>query len=107
MSGTPGPGNGTHRAQITKFGDTLTLSLDEDYSGGPFTPDFNFSRSMSADLAFLNSGNSRLFFGVQSGNTTFDDLTVTVVPEPNSIPLLLLGGAGVFLLRRLSVVKRS
>ncbi len=84
MSSTPGPGNGTHRAQIKKVGDLVTLSLDEDYAGGAFTADYAATRSMGADLAFLNSANSRLFFGVQSGNTTFDNLTVTVVPEPST-----------------------
>ncbi len=99
ISGPTGPGNGTHRAQIQKTGSVVTLSLDEDYAGGAFTPDYTTSRNLTTDLPFLNSTNSRLFFGVQSGNTTFDNLSVNVVPEPSSA-LLLLSGVALCLRRR-------
>ena len=85
MSSTPGPGNGTHRAQIRKTGEVVTLSLDEDYTSGPFIADYATSRSINTDLSFLDSTNSRLFFGTQAGNTTFDSVTVTVVPEPSTL----------------------
>ena len=99
LSDTPGPGNGTHRARITKTGNIVTLSEDEDYTGGVFTPDYATSRNITTDLAFLNNTNSRLFFGVQSGNTTFDSLTVSVVPEPSSM-LLVVGGIALYSRRR-------
>lgn len=100
ISGTTGPGNGIYRARITKTGNLVTLSEDEDYTGGIFTPDYSISRDMAADLAFLDSTNSRLFFGTQSANTTFDNLSVTVVPEP-SIGLLFLVGVAVTIRTRL------
>ena len=91
ISGTPGPGNGTHRVRITKVGDVITLAEDENYTGGEFTPDYSVSRSLATDLPFLNSTNSRLFFGVQSGNTTFDNLSVVVEPELQIWPAVELG----------------
>lgn len=99
LSAPTGPGNGTHRVQIAKVGNIVTLSLDEDYGGGAFEPNFTASRDMAADLPFLDSTNSRLFFGVQGGNTTFDNLTVDVVPEPSSL-FFLSGAALYFLLLR-------
>lgn len=104
ISGATGPGNGTHRARIQKVGDIVTLGVDEDYGGGPFIADYSAVRSMTTDLAFLNGTNSRLFFGVQSGNTTFDNLTVAVVPEPASTALC---GCGVLLLARRSRISRK
>lgn len=91
ISPTPGPGNGTHRAQLKKIGDLVTLSMDENYAGGAFTADYSFSRNLSTDLSFLNSTNSRLFFGVQSGATTFDNLSIVAVPEPSNT-VILVGG---------------
>lgn len=75
------PGEGTHRVQLRKVANVLRLSCDVDYAGGPFVADYSVTRRMDTDLAFLNDSNSRLFFGVQGTNTTFDDLTVTVLPR--------------------------
>lgn len=100
ISGNLGPGDGTYRARITKTGNVVTLSEDVDYTGGVFTPDYSVSRDMATDLSFLNSENSRLFFGVQNGNTTFDDLSVTVVPEPSCV-LLFLSGVALCFRRRM------
>ena len=57
------------------------MSCDVDFTDGAFVPDYSISRRMDTDLAFLNDSNSRLFFGVQGPNTTFDDLVVTVYPS--------------------------
>ena len=91
ISPTPGPGNGTHRAQIQKTGDLVTFSLDENYTG-VFMPDYSTTLSMTSDLSFLDDSNSRLFFGVQSGATTFDDLSIAVVPESSNTAVLMACG---------------
>lgn len=89
------PGNGLHRARLEKIGNTLTFSLDEAYTG-VFSANYSSVRDITT-FPFLDSSNSRLFFGVQGANATFDDVAVTV-PEPSSV--LLLGLAGVMCVTR-------
>ncbi len=88
----PGTGNGTYRAQLLKSGNSLTLGLDVNYSGGPFAADFGITKSLLADLGFLNATNSTLFFGTEASATTFDDLLVAApVPEPSTYAMALAG----------------
>lgn len=82
VSTPPHPGAGQHRVQIRKAGNQLTFSADTDYSGGVFNPDYSVTKQIDVDLPFLNSGNSRLFFGVQGPSTTFDNLRITPVSVP-------------------------
>jgi hypothetical protein len=82
VSRPPHPGEGTHRVQFRKVGNVLTMSCEVDSAGGPFVADYTVSRNIPVDLPFLNSSNSRLFFGVQGANTTFGNLTVRVVRLP-------------------------
>lgn len=82
VSTQPHPGAGDHRVQIRKIGNTLTLSADIDYAGGAFVPDYAVAKQIDTDLPFLNSGNSRLFFGVQGASTTFDNLQIKQIGVP-------------------------
>ena len=88
----PGTGSGQHKAQITKSGDSITIAVDSSGTGS-FVPGFSKIFSMEDDLAFLDSSNSSIFFGSQVSTTTFQSLTLTVVPEPSTYALLLLSGA--------------
>lgn len=89
------PGAGSHRLQITKLGDLITFAVDENYVSGPFTADQSHTLSLSAVAPFLNSSNSRIFFGSENATTRtyFDDLVITVIPAPAALPagLVLLG----------------
>lgn len=87
--------DGSHRFRIAKTGDSITLSIDIGANG---TFDGSVTRSLAADLPFLNNTNSRLFFGTEGGNATFDNLSITVVPEPGTS--VLAGLAALGLLRR-------
>ncbi len=80
------PGSGTHRAQLTKVGDTITFSLDANSTAGPFTADYSKSFSQLTNLFFLNGTNSRLFFGSETSGVTFDSfiLTTSAIPEPST-----------------------
>ena len=80
------PSSGTHRAQLTKVGDTITFSLDAHSTGGTFTADYTSSFSQSTNLSFLNSTNSRLFVGSEGSGVTFDSFVVTTsaIPEPGT-----------------------
>ena len=80
VSRAPHPGVGVHRVQLRKIGNLLTFNCDVDYRGGSFVADYSVSRRLDTELAFLNESNSRLFFGVQGANTTFDDLSVRFLP---------------------------
>jgi hypothetical protein len=84
------PSSGTHRAQLTKVGDTITFSLDANSSGGTFTADYSTSFSQSTNLTFLNNTNSRLFVGSETSGVTFDSFAVTTsaIPEPSTYAAL-------------------
>lgn len=90
-------GDGSHRFRIDKIGDNVTLSVDVGADG---SYDGSVTKSLSGDLPFLNSSNSLLFFGSESGNATFDNLTITVVPEPGSSALAGLAVLGLLRHRR-------
>ncbi len=104
ISTSPHPGSGTHRARIAKVGNVITFSVDANYAGGAFTADFAASKNLVTDLPFLNSTNSRLFFGVEGANTTFDDfdlrppvdIAVTGIPDGGSqgFGIVTLGTSG-------------
>jgi len=70
---------GTHRARITKSGNLVVFAIDRDFTTGPFVADIT---SPPLDLAvvapFLDSTNSRIFFGTASALDVFDDLLITV-----------------------------
>ncbi|MBI5331837.1 MAG: hypothetical protein HZB71_14645 [Betaproteobacteria bacterium] len=73
-----GLGSGTHRLQLEKVGNLLTFSVDKNFSG-VFSVDHTWA---SYDLSlpiynFLNTGNSRLFFGTGTAYPQFDNLTIT------------------------------
>lgn len=80
------PGPGTHRALLTKVGDTISFSLDANSDSGTFSTDYSTSMSQLSSLSFLNSSNSRLFVGSESSGVTFDSfaLTTTAIPEPGT-----------------------
>jgi hypothetical protein len=101
----PGNGDGTYRAQLLKSGNSVTLGIDVNYSGGAFTADFTSTKSLLTDLGFLNATNSTLFFGTADSATTFDNLLITApVPEPSTCASLVAGlasgGYAVFRRRR-------
>lgn len=90
------PGAGTHRAQMTRVGDSLVFAFDEDSSSGTFVTDYSRTFSISSELPFLTTSNSRLFVGSENSGVSFDQFNVTVsaVPEPFSagiVGMLLLG----------------
>ena len=75
-------GTGTHRVQFTKVGDILTFSLDAFSSSGTFVADYTTTLSLAGDASFLDPTNSRIFIGTMDPGTTFQSLSITVVPEP-------------------------
>jgi len=76
----------TVEARISKVGDTITFAYETGYSGGAFTPTYSTSLSLSNQLSFLNSTNSRLFFGCDVP-ATVSSLSITVSPPtPTSAP---------------------
>jgi len=95
----PSTGSGQHKAQITKSGDSITIAVDSSGTGS-FVPGFSEIFSMEDDLAFLDSSNSSIFFGSQASTTTFQSLTLTVVPEPSTYALLGIGAMGLLLVLR-------
>jgi hypothetical protein len=89
----PGLGNGTHRVRLTYdwFAKTMTVAMDLNYVGGPFSADV--SSAANSVLSLYTSGTGfpqdlgRIFFGGDSGGTAttgplagpaFKDFQVTV-----------------------------
>ena len=87
------------RLEILKFGQNLTFNIDPNYNGIVFNNTYSGNLSFNDDLPFLNSSNSRLFFGAGSG-TTFSELSVTAVPEPSTYALFGLGAIGMLMALR-------
>ena len=91
----------THRAQITKAGDSLTFLFDENYNG-TFAPDASYMISNLSTTApwFFEPGNSHIFFGTSTPIESFSQLAV--VPEPSTYATALAGLAcgGYSLFRR-------
>ena len=85
------PGDGTHRALLTKVGDTLTFSLDANSSSGPFVADDTITLNLADErFAFLDNTNSRLFFGGQGTTVGFDQASISYsVPEPGSAAMFV------------------
>lgn len=104
----PGFSQGTHRFRMTFDPVTgfLVGSIDVNYAGGPFVADVTgFPIATKAALLpnaptglFSADGwpsePSRVFFGGDDG-VVFRDLTITVVPEPATWMLAMLGVAAV------------
>lgn len=87
---------GTHRFQMTFDPATklLTGALDINYAGGPFVADVTGVPPIDTSPLFAADGwpsdPSRIWFGGDDG-AVFRDLVITVIPEPASLALVLLG----------------
>ena len=83
------PSPGTHRGRIEKVGNAITFAIDANFNGN-FVADMTHTfPDLTAVAPFLNSGNSRLFFGTVFPNDSFDNMLV--VPEPASAVTLAVG----------------
>ena len=97
----PGFDPGVHRLRMTFDAMTgfLIGSIDLNYAGGPFAADATtlpIATKAGASPLFAADGwpsePSRVFFGGDDG-VVFHDLAITVVPEPMSAGLLIVGAA--------------
>jgi hypothetical protein len=94
---TGGLDPGTHRFRMTYNPATNQLvgEIDKNYAGGPFAADA-VSSNLPIDTSMLFASDgwpsepSRIFFGGDD-NAVFRDLTITVVPEPATAVLAVLG----------------
>lgn len=91
----------TIRLEIIKNGNLLTFSLDPKFTGN-FNAVFSDTIEISNYAPYLDSSNSKLFFGSGAG-TGFSDFSVSPVPEPSAFSLLAVG-LGVVLGRRRRIV---
>ena len=75
--------------RIEKVGNAITFSIDANFNGN-FAADMTHTfPDLTSVAPFLNSGNSRLFFGTVFPNDSFDNMSV--VPEPASAVTLAVG----------------
>lgn len=101
-------GAATHRFQFTYTAaiQNMSVAIDFDYAGGAFVADATSvwttsSDGNNADENQFNASNSHLFMGTAGNGSYFDDLSVTVVPEPATLGLFgLLGGAMLWIRKR-------
>lgn len=97
---TGGLDPGIHRFRMTfnNSNDQLLGEIDKNYAGGPFVADavsLNFPIVTTSLFAADGwpSEPSRIFFGGDDG-VIFRDLSISYVPEPATVALMLLGFAG-------------
>jgi hypothetical protein len=97
---TGGLDPGLHRFRMTfdPAANSLLGEIDKNYAGGPFVADAvtnNFPIDTTTLFAADGwpSEDSRIFFGGDDG-AVFRDLSITVVPEPGTVGLVLIGCVG-------------
>ena len=93
---------GTHRVRLTyTVADQQMYSeVDKDYTGGAFVADLTSVWSSNGSDDGFDASNAHIFFGA-GNNTSFDDISVTVIPEPATFSLLVaFGGAMLFVRKR-------
>jgi hypothetical protein len=92
---------GTHRFRMSfdASTDQLRGEIDVNYAGGPFVADamtLNFPHVLTS--LYGPDGwpgePSRIFFGGDDG-VIFRDLSITIVPEPGAVALMILGFAAI------------
>ena len=89
------PTAGTHRALIEKVGNEITFAIDAHYNG-TFASDMSHTfTDLAATAPFLDNTQSRLFFGTVYDGDSFDDWNVeSIVPEPSTYVMAVLGLLG-------------
>jgi hypothetical protein len=104
----PGFEPGVHRLRMSFDATTgfLVGSIDLNYAGGPFSADATtvpIATKAGASPLFAADGwpsePSRVFFGGDDG-VIFHDLTISVVPEPTTAGLLIIGAVAALRRRR-------
>ena len=79
------PTAGTHRARIDKIGNEITFAIDAHFSG-TFVSDMSHTFTDLTSVApFLDSTNSRLFFGTVLPDDSFDDFSVANPNSPSTL----------------------
>jgi hypothetical protein len=98
VSGGLDPGLHRFRMTFDPTASSLLGEIDKNHAGGPFVADavtFNFPIDTSS--LFSADGwpgeDSRIFFGGDDG-AIFRDLSITVIPEPGTFVLALVGCVG-------------
>jgi hypothetical protein len=81
---------GIHWPQITKIGNSLTFSIDENFDGVFVADGSHTINDPSFCAPWQGETNSRLFFGAISPINTFDDFRV-YKPIPIPSTMLLIG----------------
>ncbi|HEY5911103.1 MAG TPA: Calx-beta domain-containing protein [Verrucomicrobiae bacterium] len=91
---------GFHRARITKRGSAISFAFDENFSGN-FVPDATYSITNIFALApWLNSTNSRIFFGTDFAQDILDDLVVRALElNVTTAPVPLTENTGIASIR--------
>ena len=91
---------GSTRLRMTKTGNNVQFFTDTEYTGGPFSADTTSDVfDLTTVTPTLDNTNARLFFGGDH-QYEWDDMSVTVVPEPSSLGLIALGMMGIVIRRR-------
>ena len=84
---------------ITGFSPSTQIQFD---NGFPYLNFFTLTQSFDpGDAGFSGAAPVAGFGGVSGGSFSISSVTSTVVPEPSSASLMLLGAAGILALRRL------
>lgn len=95
-----GTSPGTHRIRLTKANDALTFDLDKNYTGS-FISDMSYTvADISTTAPFINGTNSQLFFGGAQTSASWDDFSLTQIPEPSRALLAGLGLTCLLIRRR-------
>jgi hypothetical protein len=95
----------THRVRMTytTANQNMSVEIDQDYAGGAFVTDISsvWTTSDNGDNSGqFDASNSHIFMGAAGNGSYFDDLTVTVIPEPATLGLVALLGGGMLWIRK-------
>jgi len=98
-----GPTTQRYRFTYTAANQNMSVEIDQNYAGGAFVANISsvWTTSDNGDNSGqFDASSSHIYFGTAGNGSYFDDLSVTVIPEPATLGMVVLLGGGMIWIRK-------